>query len=164
MTPSLVSNPSNLILGQKHVQLRGAQRFTLGTLCDPGTHQPSRATPHRLRRELKTVSFTFGLGENILIPAIAGIKKIMELYVWVQNANASILIYQGTGNNIVPWINVPFTAAASNPIQLPFAGNWEMSHFDVDNNQQLTMFLGAVGPVNGFLRYRVANGNPLYTD
>ena len=160
MNPSYIANPYNQILAQKHGQLSRAIRYALSTNCDPATGEP-KLTRAQMRKQLKTIQVNAtAAGDNIIIPALAGIKDIYELVMW--NVTAQDLIWQqGTTNSANP--DNPFAALPSSlpntsGFTLGFNGNFEMAHWEIDNGQVLVLNLSAGTQVTGFIRYRVRNG------
>lgn len=157
-TASVIPNPYNQILAQKHGQLRRASRVALGTACDAqGQPAPQKAA---LRKLLKTIQINAAAaGDNMLIPALAGVKQIYEMVLWNVSAQ-DITFQQGStgGGNSITLLDLPGFPALTG-MTLGFNGNWEMSHWDIDNNQPLILVLGTGTKVTGFIRYRVNNGS-----
>jgi hypothetical protein len=157
-TAPIIPNPYNQILAQKHGQVQRAFRFALGTLCDP-QGQPI-VKKSALRKLLKTIQINATAnGDNIIIPALAGIKQIYELVLW-NVTGQDITFQQGStvSNNSIVLLALPGFPSTTG-FTLGFNGNWDMSHWDIDNNQALVMTLGGGTRVTGFVRYRVANGS-----
>jgi hypothetical protein len=157
-TAPIIPNPYNQILAQKHGQVQRAFRFALGTLCDP-QGQPI-VKKSALRKLLKTIQINATAnGDNIIIPALAGIKQIYELVLW-NVTGQDITFQQGStvSNNSIVLLALPGFPSTTG-FTLGFNGNWDMSHWDIDNNQALVMTLGGGTRVTGFIRYRVANGS-----
>jgi hypothetical protein len=161
VTPSanapVIENPFNLLLSQKHYALANAQRYALGTSCDP-TGAPLPPTKAQIARQLKTIQINAtAAGDNIVIPALAGLKRIYELVMW-NVATQEVLWQQGlTGNTpitLLDLVGFPSTTGFT----LGFNGNFDQSHWDIDNNQPLVVNLSAGTQVTGFIRYRIANG------
>lgn len=155
--PYIVS-PYNQILSQKHGQVLGAVRVALGTVCD--ADGKAIIPPPALRRQLKLVAINVSAaGDNILIPADqAGVKQVYELVMW-NVTGQSLQFQQGqTGNGPLPLL--PLTSfPALTGFTLGFCGSWDFPHWEVENGQPLILHLSAGGVVNGFIRYRVQNGN-----
>jgi hypothetical protein len=154
MTPT--PNPYNEALAQKHVALKKTFRFALGTLCDPTTRKPVAGSG---RRQLKHIQINATVaGDNIIIPALAGNKDILELFMW--NVTAQDLVWQqgetASGNNII-LAQLPSFPATSGFV-LGMSAQWDMPHWEIDNNQPLVLNLSAGTQVTGFIRYRVQNG------
>ena len=155
-TQSLIPSPFNQVLAQKHAMLANAQRFAIGTLC--GLDGKPIAPTVKPRTTLKTIPFNItAAGDNIIIPALAGVKQIYEFVFW-NVAAQNVTIQQGqTGSaNFVPLLELPSFPATSG-IFLGFNGNFDQSHWDVDNGQPLVVVLAGTR-ATGFIRYRVANG------
>lgn len=154
---NLVARPFNQILAQKHALLKNAVRFAIGTVC--GRDGKPIAPTVKPRTTLKTIPFDIAAaGDNIIIPALAGVKQIYEFVLWNVGAQ-DILIQQGqTGSaNFLPLLTLP-SFPATTGITLGFNGNFDQSHWDIDNDQPLVINLSAGTRVTGFIRYRVANG------
>lgn len=155
---ALIPNPYNQILAQKHGQVLRAFRFALGTVCDPATGQPA-PTKAALRKQLKTIQINAAsAGDNVLIPALAGVKQVYELVLW--NVTAQDISFQqgaSASNNSIILLDLPSFPTATG-FTLGFNGNWDMSHWDIDNNQALICNLSVGTRVTGFIRYRVQNG------
>lgn len=153
----LIPNPYNATLAQKHVGLKRAYRFALDTVCDPMTRKPAAATA--ARRQLKHIQINAtAVGDNIIIPALAGAKKIMELFMW--NVGAQNIIWQqgqtASGNSII-LTQLPGFSAVSGFV-LGMSARWDLPHWEIDNNQPLVLNLSAGTQVTGFIRYHVENG------
>lgn len=152
--PPFIPNPSNLIIQQKHHQMKGAQRYALGTACDPATKEPI-LTAKQLRAQLKTISISAPIhGDNVLIPSLAGVKQIFEMFIW-NPTKQTLRFFQGNG---VPWFQMTDFPDAGG-LLLGFDGSFEQAHFEVDNNQALVMNTQNGTPVDGYIRYRVQNGS-----
>jgi hypothetical protein len=155
---AVIPNPYNQILAQKHGQLQRASRVALGTQCDPQGQPVVSKTA--LRRLLKTIQINATVaGDNIVIPALAGVKQIYEVVIW--NVAAQDLTFQQSSTlsaNSITLLDLP-SFPATTGFTLGFNGNWDMSHWDIDNNQPLILKLGTGTKVTGFIRYRVANGS-----
>jgi len=151
MSPSQAANPYNQILADKHVALAQAFRFAQGASAQPG--QSPVATPL-----LKMIQIQASMvGDNVLIPAIAGTKQVFEMVLFNVSAQ-DILFAQGVNTATrIPLLNLPGYPPLTTLI-LPFSGSWEMSHWDIDTNQPLLLNLSIGTPVTGFIRYRVLNG------
>jgi len=154
---ALIPNPWNQIIAQRHAMLGKAQRTPLGTLCDP-TGQPITSAKQR-RVQLKTVPLNLDIaGDNIVIPALAGVKEIFEMLIW--NVGAQTVTFQQgitATTSQLQWfelLNFPALTA----MVLGFNGNFEQPHFEVDNNQPFVINLSAGSPVTGFIRYRINTG------
>lgn len=154
---SYIPNPYNLILGQKHGQVLRAVRFALGTVCDPKTGQP--VIKVNRGKQLRTIQISAAAaGDNIIIPALPGIKQIFELVLW--NVTAQTMQWQQgstASNNAIRLLrltNFPDTTGFT----LGFNGNFEMPHWEIDQSQPLILNLQNATQVDGFIRYRVANG------
>lgn len=157
-SPGIIANPYNQILAQKHTMLASALRFALTTLCDPATGQPKLSSP-QLRRQLKTVQInSSSSGDAIIIPALAGIKQVFELVLW--NVTTQTLVFQqggtGTSQRIQLLKLTSFPGATG--FTLGFNGNFDQPHWEIDNGQSLVIVLEHATQVDGFVRYRVANG------
>lgn len=151
MSPSL-NNPYNALIAKKHADLAAAFRFAQGTT--PAAGQISSITTPLLKLIQIQASL---LGDNVIIPGIAGTKQIYEVVLFNVSAQ-DILFTQGV--NIatrIPLLDLPGFPALTTLI-LPFSGDWDFSHWDVDTNQPLLINLSVGTPVTGFIRYRVANG------
>lgn len=156
MSSPLTPNPYNALLATKHSGLARAFRFALGTLCDPETRKPVASSG---RRQLKHIQINAAVaGDNIIIPALAGIKEILELFMW--NVGAQNITWQqgltASGNAII-LSQLPSFPAVSGFV-LGMSAQWDMPHWEVDNNQPLVLNLSAGTQVTGFIRYRVQNG------
>jgi hypothetical protein len=156
MTP-LTPNPYNATLAQKHVGLANVYRYALATVCDPTTMRPAAASSGR--RQLKHIQINAtAAGDNIVIPALAGAKEIMELFMW--NVAAQDIVWQqgetASANPIV-LTRLPSFPATSGFV-LGMSAQWDMPHWEIDNNQPLVVNLSVGTAVTGFIRYRVANG------
>jgi hypothetical protein len=152
---SLTPNPYNATLARKHKDLANAYRFAIGTVCDPQTRKPVASSG---RRQLKHIQINAATaGDNIIIPALAGAKKIMELFMW--NVSAQDIIWQQgeTGPNSIVLTELPGFPATSGFV-LGMVPLWELPHWEIDNNQPLVINLSAGTRVTGFVRYQVANG------
>lgn len=155
MNTSLTPNPYNATLATKHAGLAHAYRYALGTVCDPQTRRPVASSG---RRQLKHIQINAtAAGDNIVIPALAGDKEIMELFMW--NVGAQDIVWQQgeTGNNNIVLAQLPSFPATSGFV-LGMSAQWDMPHWEIDNNQPLIINLSAGTQVTGFIRYRVANG------
>jgi hypothetical protein len=149
-------NPFNKTLATKHSLIGRAYRFALDTVCDPTTRKPVASTG---RRQLKHIQINANVaGDNIVIPALAGVKDILELFMW--NVAAQTIIWQqgqtATGNAII-LTQLPGFSAVSGFV-LGMSADWDMPHWEIDNNQPLVLNLSAGTQVTGFIRYRVRNG------
>ena len=155
---SIIPNPYNQILAQKHGQVQRAFRFALGTLCDT-SGQPI-VSKTALRKLLKTIQINAtAAGDNVVIPALAGVKQIYEVVLWnVAGQDITFQQASSTSNNSITLLALPGFPATTG-FTLGFNGNWDMSHWDIDNNQPLILKLGGGTQVTGFIRYRVANGS-----
>lgn len=155
---SVIPNPYNQILAQKHGQVQRAFRFALGTVCSAATGQPAPTT-NQLRKQLKTIQINVtDIGDNLIIPALAGVKQIYELVMW--NVTGQDLSWQQgstASNNFITLLDLPGFPTTTG-FTLGFNGNWDMPHWEIDNNQPLILTLSAATRVTGFIRYRVANG------
>lgn len=156
--PGYIGQPWNQILAQKHQQLPRAQRIALGTLCDP-TGRPLPPPPAQFRKQLKRIQINAATaGDNIVIPALAGVKQIYELQMW--NVTGQTIIWQqgltGSDGTIVQ------TRITDCPslfgFTLGFNGNPDMPHWEIDNGQPLVINLSVGTQVDGFIVYRVQNG------
>lgn len=153
----IIPNPFNATLAEKHVGLQRAYRFAIGTLCDPNTRKPEAMTA--ARRQLKHIQINAtAAGDNVIIPALAGTKKIMELFMW--NVAAQNIIWQqgatGSGNPII-LTQLPGFSAVSGFV-LGMSTRWDLPHWEIDNNQPLVLNLSVGTQVTGFIRYHVENG------
>lgn len=153
MTPS--PNPFNRTLATKHSLLSRAYRFALDTVCDPATRKPVEGTG---RRQLKHIQINAAAaGDNIVIPALAGVKDILELFMW--NVTAQDIIWQQgqtASGNPITLTQLPAFSALSGFV-LGMVSSWDMPHWEIDNNQPLVLNLSAGTRVTGFIRYRVRN-------
>jgi hypothetical protein len=148
-----IPNPYNLVLAQKHGQLAGAIRFALTTSCNPETGEPN-LTGVQVRKQLRLIQINCNTsGENILIPASAGVKQIYEMLLW-NVAAQTLMFYQGNG---VPLLQLTSFPALSG-LTLGFNGSFDQPHWEIDNGQSLVLNLAASTQVDGFIRYRVQNG------
>lgn len=156
--PGYIENPYNQILAQKHGMLARAVRYALATVCDPASGEP-KLTAAQLRRQLKTIQINAAAaGDNIIIPALAGVKEIFELVMW--NVAAQDLQWQQgstASSTSIPLLALPAFPPTTG-FTLGFNGNWEMPHWEIDNGQSLVLVCSAATRVTGFIRYRVANG------
>lgn len=154
---SLIPAPFNQVLAQKHSLLRNAVRFAIGTVCGPGgTPVAPTVKP---RTTLKTIPFNIAnAGDNIIIPALAGVKQIYEFVFW-NVAAQDVFIQQGTTGSasFLPLLPLP-SFPATTGITLGFNGNFDQSHWDIDNGQPFVINLANGTQATGFIRYRVANG------
>lgn len=149
----IIPNPFNQVLAQKHAALAGAQRYPLGTLCD--VHgQP--LPPSTVKHQLKTIQINAQTaGDNIIIPALAGLKSIYEVVMW--NVAAQDVLWQqgNTTGTPITLIDLP-SFPATTGFTLGFNGSFEMPHWEVDNNQPLVLVLSVGTQVTGFIRYKIA--------
>lgn len=155
MTAGLVPNQYNATLASKHDGIARAYRYAIGTLCDPQTRKPVVSSG---RRQLKHIQINAAAaGDNIVIPPLAGAKEIMELFMW--NVGAQDIIWQQgeTGDNNIVLTQLPAFPATSGFV-LGMSAQWDMPHWQIDNNQPLVLNLSAGTQVTGFIRYRVQNG------
>jgi hypothetical protein len=152
MSPTSSTNPYNEILAEKHSALSQAFRFAQGATAEPG--QAPVSTPLLKILQIQASS----PGDNIIIPAIAGTKQVFELVMF--NVAAQDLLWaQGlTTSTRIPLLSLPGFPALTTLI-LPFNGSFDMSHWDIDTNQPLSLNLSTGTPVTGFIRYRVLNGS-----
>jgi len=152
-----VPNPGNLILSQKHGQLKGAYRFAMSTVCDPQTKQP-RLTGRQLRRQLKTIQIDAAVaGDNIIIPVSGGAKQIYEVFLW-NVTQQTIQFQQGTtGDHSIRLLRVTDCPSLFGVV-LGFNGNFDQPHWELDNSQPLILNLQNGTQCDGFIRYRVQNG------
>lgn len=156
MSTTPTPNPYNATLARKHSLLGRAYRFALDTVCDPTTRKPVASSG---RRQLKHIQINATVaGDNIVIPALAGVKDILELFMW--NVSAQDIIWQqgqtATGNAII-LTELPAFSALSGFV-LGMVSDWDMPHWEIDNNQALVLNVSAGTRVTGFIRYRVRNG------
>lgn len=154
---ALIPNPWNSLLAQKHAGLANAERYQIGTLCDP-TGNPIPPSGPSLRKQLKTIQINATLaGDNIIIPALAGEKAILEVVMW--NTAAQDLRWQqgASGDTPITLLDLPGFPATTG-LTLGFNGNFDESHWDVDNNQPLVLKTSAGSQVTGFIRYRIVSG------
>lgn len=158
MTPGprdYIVSPPNQVLSQKHGLLARAKRFALGTACDPQTSLPTPPTSAQLRNELKFIQINVS-GNGIIIPATAGVKSVLEIFIW-NVAAQNIVLSQGGGANGITLLDLPQFPALTG-LSLGFNGNFDMSHFDIDNGQSLAIAVSGGTQVTGFVRYRVKTG------
>lgn len=161
MTPTnpTDNNPFNQVLNDRRELMAIAQRYALTPDCNPISGQPN-LTAAQLRSQLLSVPITAVIaGDNLLIPTRAGKKLIYEVVVWNASAAAvNLKFYQGSPANggvlLLPMSNFPATTGFT----LGFNGSFEMPHFSIDNGQPFVLNLSTTGPVEGMIRYRVANG------
>ena len=124
---------------------------------DPATGLPVKGA--NLRKQLKLIQINALLaGDNIIIPASAGVKQIFEMVMW--NVAAQTIIWQqGLTSGGTPIVQTKFTGfPALTGFVLGFNGSFEMPHWEIDNLQPLVLNLSVGTEVDGFIRYRVANG------
>lgn len=156
-TQGVIANPWNAKLSEKHVGLANAVRFALGTVCDPMTRKPPAHASGR--RQLKLIQINAQInGDNVIIPALAGVKEIFELFMW--NVAAQDIVWQQgmTGEaNTFTITQLPSFPPTSGFV-LGMSSRWDMPHWEIDNNQPLVLNLDGGTQVTGFIRYRVANG------
>lgn len=150
-----IVSPANQVLSQKHGLLVRAKRWALGTACDPESSLPLPPTSNQLRNELKFIQINVS-GNGTIIPAIAGVKMVLEIFLW-NVAAQNIVLSQGGGANGITLLNLPQFPALTG-LNLGFNGNFDMSHFDIDNGQSLDISLSGGTQVTGFARYRVKTG------
>lgn len=153
MSAPYIQNPFNQLLSQQRSLLTRAVRFALAPLCDPSTGQPTLTTAQQ-RRQLKTIQINVSTaGPNVIIPALAGVKEIFELVMW--NVTAQTLIWkQGSSFTLLQLTDYPDKTG----LMLGFNGSFEQPHWEIDNGQALVLVLQNSTQVDGFIRYRVANG------
>jgi hypothetical protein len=150
-----INDPYNQILGQKHGQVTRAVRYALGTLCD-AMGKPLK--PAQLRTQLKLIQINAATaGDNIIIPALAGVKQIFELVLW--NSAAQTLTWQqGATASAQAITQLRLTAfPALTGFTLGFNGSFDQPHWEIDNGQALVLNLSVGTLVDGFIRYRVQN-------
>ncbi len=152
-----IQNPYNEILAQKHEQVRGAVRMARGTVCD--ANGKPRVSAAKLRKQLKLIQINAALaGDNIVIPALAGVKQIFELVMW-NVAGQTIQWQQGiTGAGAITQMRITDMPALFG-FNLGFNGSWEQPHWEIDTGQPLVLNLSVGTQVDGFIRYRVQNGS-----
>lgn len=155
-TEGVIPNPWNAKLAEKHVGLANAVRYALGTVCDPTTRKPPSGGAGR--RQLKLIQINaLAAGDNVIIPALAGVKEIFEVFMW--NVAAQDIIWQqgmtGAANTFT--INQLPAFPATSGFVLGMSTRWDMPHWEIDNNQPLVLNLSVGTQVTGFIRYRVAN-------
>jgi hypothetical protein len=155
MTTALTPNQYNATLALKHQGLQRAYRYALGTVCDPTTRKPVATSGRRLLKHIQ-INAT-AAGDNIVIPPLAGAKRIMELFMW--NVAAQDIIWQQgtTGNNNIVLSELPSFPATSGFV-LGMVPRWDLPHWEIDNNQPLVLNLSVGTQVTGFIRYSVDNG------
>jgi hypothetical protein len=157
MSSPYIQDPYNQILAQKRSLINRAVRFALSPVCDPQTKQP-KLNSVQIRRQLKTIQINAAAaGDNLIIPALAGVKQIYELVMW--NVGSQTLIWQQgtTGANSIVLLRLT-TYPALTGLNLGFNGSFDQPHWEIDNGQPLVLHLSAGSQVDGFIRYRVANG------
>jgi hypothetical protein len=157
MNPAL-TNPYNQLLETRRQALGRAVRYALTPMCNPITGEPKLSNAQQ-RKQLLSNPITAAIaGDNLLIPTLTGKKLIYEVVLW--NASAAAMnmnFYAGPSANgvlLMPISNFPPTTG----LQLGFNGNFDMPHWEVDNGQALVVNLSTTGPLQGFIRYRIANG------
>ncbi len=158
MSSGIIANPYNDLLAQRHDLARKAVRFALSTLCDPATGEPQPITRTQIRQQLRTIQINAATaGDNIIIPALAGVKLIYELVLW--NSTAQTLIWQQgfTGSQPIQLFRLSGFPALTG-FSLGFNGSFEQPHWEIDNGQALVLVLANPTQVDGFIRYRVQNG------
>jgi hypothetical protein len=153
-----INNPYNLILAQRHQMSTRAVRFALTPLCDPATNQPKLSSV-QLRKQLRTIQIdAAAAGDNVIIPASAGVKQIYEVVLW--NVAAQTLIWQQGGTpslNSIRLLRLTDFPALTGQM-LGFNGSFDQPHWEIDTNQPLILRLQNSTQVDGFVRYRVQNG------
>jgi hypothetical protein len=152
---TITANPWNAQLADKHFWLPRALRYAIGTPCDAfGVPQVSAST---LSNQLRTIQIIAPVaGDNLIIPGISGVKLIYELSLW--NIAAQNLIWQqGTTGNHPLQLLALNSFPALTPYTLPFSGNWDFPHWEIDTGQPLVLNCSAATGVQGFIRYRVSN-------
>ncbi len=154
---SLMS-PFNQALQTKREQLARAVRYAITPACNPITGVP-QLTPNQLRRQLISIPIIASIaGDNALIPTTSGQLLIYEVVLWNSSAAAiNMALYQGPsaiGVLLLPISNFPATTGFT----LGFNGSFEQPHFEIDTGQELILNLSTTGPVQGMIRYKVANG------
>lgn len=157
-TPGYIAQPWNQILATKHQQLAKVQRAALGTLCDPTTRKPRPRVSGQFRRQLKFIQINAALaGDNIIIPALAGMKLIYEMVMW--NVTGQTIIWQQglTGASAITQMRITDMPSLFG-FTLGFNGSSEEPHWEIDNGQPLVLNLSGGTQVDGFIRYRVQNG------
>lgn len=154
----IIANPYNQVLAEKHGMMVRAVRFALTTQCARDVNgQPVLSGP-QLRRQLKTVQInTAAAGDSIVIPALAGIKQVYEFFLWNVAAQTIIVQQGGTGTSQRIQLMRLTGFPALTGFTLGFNGNFEQPHWEIDNGQSLVI-VGAGTQIDGFVRYRVANG------
>ena len=109
-------------------------------MCDPATGLPVKGA--NLRKQLKLIQINALLvGDNIIIPASAGVKQIFEMVMW--NVAAQTIIWQqGLTSGGTPIVQTKFTGfPALTGFVLGFNGSFEMPHWEIDNLQPLVLNL-----------------------
>jgi hypothetical protein len=150
-------NPSNVFLEKYRITIATASRFAIVPECNPIA--PSPLSPTQLRKSLLRVPITAAImGDNFLIPTVSGAILVYEIFLWNSSAaTVNMKLYQGpsaSGILLLPVSNFP----SETGLLLGFNGNWEQPHFEIDSGNPLVLKLSTTGPVEGFIRYRIANG------
>lgn len=155
-TQPVIPAPYNQILAQKHGQVRGAVRVARGTQCD--AQGKPVTTSAQLRKQLKRVQINAATaGDNIVIPALAGVKQIFELVMW--NVTGQTIIWQQgtTGQGAITQVRITDMPSLFG-FNLGFNGSWDQPHWEIDTGQPLVLNLSVGTQVDGFICYRVQNG------
>lgn len=153
-----IPNPYNQILAQKHTLVRGAVRTARGTVCDANGH-PLPVSAAKRRNQLKLIQINAAsAGDNIVIPALAGVKQIFELVMW--NVTGQTVQWQQglTSAGAITQMRITDMPSLFG-FNLGFNGSWEQPHWEIDNGQPLVLNLSVGTQVDGFIRYRVQNGS-----
>ena len=107
MSSPVIPNPWNQLLAQKHNLVRRAIRYALAPLCDPATGEQA-PTGAQIRLQLKHIQINAAAaGDNIVIPALAGVKQIYELVMWNVTAQNCQWQQGATGSNPITLLNLP---------------------------------------------------------
>jgi hypothetical protein len=151
-------SPYNLTLEGQRQALSKAVRYALTPNCNPITGAPQLSSD-QLRRQLLRVPIIAGnMGDNLLIATTSGQLLIYEIVLWNSSAApVDMQLFQGPsagGVLLLPISNFPATTG----LTLGFNGSFEQPHFEIDSGQQFVLTLSTAGPVQGMIRYKVANG------
>jgi hypothetical protein len=150
-----IPNPYNQLLAQKHGQSLRAQRAPLGTQCDPRSGKPIKR-PTKQQLQFAQINANMA-GDNVLLPALAGVRQIFELVIW--NVAAQNVRFQqgstagGQAIALLPLIGMPALIG----FILGFNGSFEMPHWEIDPNQPLVVNLSVGTQVTGYIRYRTSS-------
>lgn len=155
INPTL-NNPYNEALQTRREALAGAFRVALFPGCNPAT-QPQPTTQQQRGQLLSLPINAFTAGDNQIIPSLTGKKLIYEIFLW-NVAAQTLQLWQGASATGILLLQITAFPALSG-LTLGFNGSFAMPHWEIDPGQPLTLTLQNSTQVDGFIRYRIANGN-----